>query len=52
MSIAQKRLMQVTLDLEVYDDLHLEDMDWADLLELEGDERILHCNVKDYSHAY
>jgi hypothetical protein len=52
MSIAHKRLVQVTLDLEVYDDLHLEDMDWENILDLEGDERVLHCSVKDYADAY
>ena len=52
MAITHKRLVQVTLDLEVYDDLHLEDMDWENILDLEGDERVLHCSVKDYADAY
>jgi hypothetical protein len=40
MSVAQKRHVQVTLDMYVYDDLELPDSDeeWAKLLGLEGDE--------------
>jgi len=37
---ARKRIVSVTLDIECYDDLDLEDMDWKDLLSLEGDERV------------
>ncbi len=44
--IAQKRRVQVTLDLEVYDDLDLEDLNWTEMLELEGDESV-HVNIKD-----
>jgi hypothetical protein len=52
MATFQKRLVQVTLDLEVYEDIRLEDMDWENILDLEGDERILHCSVKDYADAF
>jgi hypothetical protein len=45
--IAQKRLVQVTLDLMCYDDLDVENIDWKDLLELEGDEEV-YCRVKEY----
>ena len=38
--IARKHLIRVTLDIECYDDLYLEDLDWQDLLELEGDESV------------
>lgn len=40
MSVAQKRHVQVTLDMYVYDDLELPEGDegWAKLLGLEGDE--------------
>ena len=44
--IAQKRLVQVTLDLMCYDDLDVENIDWKDLLELEGDEEV-YCRVKE-----
>ena len=45
--IAQKRLVQVTLDIMCYDDLNVEDMDWKELLELEGDEEV-YSRVKEY----
>jgi hypothetical protein len=45
--IAQKRLVQVTLDIMCYDDLDVEYINWRDLLKLEGDEDI-HCSVKEY----
>lgn len=50
--IAQKRIVRITLDIECYDDLNLEDLDWQDLLELEGGERILDYNIKDLSDVY
>ena len=37
---ARKRIVSVTLDIECYDDFPLEDLDWKDLLGLEGDEKI------------
>jgi hypothetical protein len=46
--IAQKRQVRVVLDIECYDDLDVEHMDWKELLNLEGDEKILHCSVKEY----
>ena len=42
-----KRLVTVTLDIMCYDDLHLEDVKWRELLELEPGEDI-HCKVKEY----
>jgi hypothetical protein len=51
MSITQKRQVQVTLELDVYDDLHLEDMNWEELLGLEGDERVAHCSVRELADA-
>ena len=50
--IAQKRIVRITLDIECYDDLNLEDLDWQDLLELEGGERILDYHIKDLSDVY
>ena len=44
--LAQKRTVRVTLDVECYDDLDLEDMDWKDLLGLEGDEDV-HSIVRE-----
>ena len=37
---ARKRTVSVTLDIECYDDFPLDDLDWKDLLELEGDENV------------
>ena len=38
--LAQKRSVTITLEVECYDDLHFEDLDWNDILELEGDENV------------
>jgi hypothetical protein len=45
--IAQKRLVRVTLDIMCYDDLDVEDIDWKEILELQGDEDV-HSTVKDF----
>lgn len=45
--LMQKRKVTVTLDLECYDDLDVEDLDWRDILKLEGDERVF-VNIKDH----
>ena len=49
--IAQKRHVCITLDLEVYDDLHIEELDWAELLDLEGDETV-HSTIRDFSREF
>ena len=46
-----KRLVSVTLDVECYDDLPLEDMDWKEVLGLEGDENV-HVNIKEMADMY
>jgi len=48
--LAQKRLVRVTLDIMCYDDLDIEDIDWKDLLELQGDEEV-YTTVKDYART-
>jgi hypothetical protein len=45
--LAQKRVIQVTLDIECYDDLDVHDINWRELLQLEGDESV-HSRVKEY----
>ena len=45
--IAQKRLLTVTLDIMCYDDLDIENINWKEILDLEGDED-LHCSIKEY----
>ena len=46
-----KRIVRVTLDLMCYDDLDLEDMDWKDILGLEGDEDV-NVSIKDYTDIF
>jgi hypothetical protein len=50
--IAQKRLVRVTLDIECYDDLDVEDMNWKDLLQLEGDENVYVKTEEPYEMLY
>jgi len=51
MTIAQKRLVRVTLDIMCYDDLNVEDINWREVLQLEGGEEV-DCTIKDYSDLY
>ncbi len=44
-------MVRVTLDIMCYDDLDVEDLDWRDLLELQGDEDI-HVSVKDFTDIF
>ena len=45
--IVQKRLVRVTLDIMCYDDLDVDEMDWKEMLELQGDEDV-YATVKDF----
>ena len=38
--ITHKRMVRVTLDIECYDDLDLEAINWRRVLELEGSEDV------------
>ena len=49
--LAQKRLVRITLDIMCYDDLDVEDMDWKEILELQGDEEV-YSTVKDYERSW
>ena len=49
--MTHKRLVQITLDIECYDDLDLESLDWHDILCLDGDEEV-HINIKDYADIF
>ena len=49
--VAQKRLVRVTLDIMCYDDLDVEDINWKELLQLEGDEDV-DISIKDYSDIF
>ena len=39
------------LDIMCYDDLDVEDINWKDLLQLEGDEDV-DISIKDYSDIF
>ena len=49
-SYSYKRAITVTLDLEVYEDFDIRDVDFSELLSLEGDE-FVSVNVNDYSEV-
>lgn len=51
MQTAQKRHVRVTLDITCYDDLEVEDLNWRELLDLQGDEDI-DVSIKDYDPFY
>lgn len=42
----QKKRYRVVLDLEVYDDLDIQNLEWGEVLKLEGDESV-DATVKD-----
>ena len=46
-----KRLVRITLDVECYDDFCPEDLDWNDILGLEGDENV-DISIKDYADIF
>jgi hypothetical protein len=45
--IAQKQRVRVILDIECYDDLNLEDINWREVLQLEGDEEV-YSTIKEF----
>ncbi len=45
--LAQKRIVQVTLDIMCYDDLDLENINWREVLDLEPGED-LHCRIQEF----
>ena len=49
-SYSYKRAIKVTLELEVYEDFDIRDVDFSELLSLEGDECV-NVNVNDYSEV-
>ena len=51
MAIAQKRLVRVILDVECYDDLDLDNINWSELLDLEGDESV-NSRIKELGDVY
>jgi len=51
MAIAQKKRVRVTLDIECYDDLDLDDIIWSEILDLQGDETV-DVTMKEYEFDY
>ena len=47
-----KRTVSITLDVECYDDLNLEDYDWREVLGLEGDENVVDITIKELADIY
>jgi hypothetical protein len=50
-TLIQKKRYRVTLDIEAYDDLDVKNLNWDEILKLEGDERV-YARVKDYDDLY
>ena len=48
-SQAQKQRYRITLDLEVLEDFDPHQINWEDLFELEGSERLIDSYVEDLS---
>ena len=48
---ARKRIVSVTLDIECYDDLDVEDLDWREMLDLQGDEKV-HVSIKEMADIF
>ncbi len=48
-SQAQKQRYRITLDLEVMEDFDPHQINWEDLFELEGTERVIDSYVEDLS---
>ena len=48
---AHKRFASVILDIECYEDLDINNIDWNDILELQGDERV-EVSIKEPAETY
>ena len=48
---AHKRLVSVTLDIKCYEDLPLEELDWREVLDLQGDESV-DVTIKEPAEMY
>ncbi len=44
-------MVRVTLDIMCYDDFPLKDLDWKELLHLEGDESV-DVDIEDYQDIF
>lgn len=50
-STVQKKRYRVVLDIEAYEDLDVPNLDWHEILKLEGGE-YAYASVKDYDDLY
>ncbi len=51
--VVQKKHYRVILDIEAYDDLDVKNLDWSNVLKLEGDECVdAAVTILDYDHVY
>ena len=50
-TLTQKRMVRVTSDIMCYDDFPLKDLDWKELLHLEGDESV-DVDIEDYQDIF
>ena len=44
-------MVSVTLDIQCYDDLDLDQIDWTDVLDLQGDESV-DVTIKELADVY
>ena len=49
-SQAQKQRYRITLDIVVMDDFDPHQINWEELFEMEGTERVIDCYVEDLSN--
>ena len=49
-SQAQKQRYRITLDIEVLEDFDPHQIDWENLFELEGNEKVIDSYVEDLSN--
>jgi len=49
-SQVQKQRYRITLDLEVMEDFNPHNIDWENLFELEGNEKVIDIYVEDMSN--
>jgi len=50
-STVQKKRYRVVLDIEAYEDLDVLNLDWHEVLKLDGNECV-YASVKDYDDLY
>ncbi|WJZ47909.1 hypothetical protein [Synechococcus phage DSL-LC03] len=51
-STMQKNRYRVVLDIEAYDDLDVQNLNWNEVLKLEGDESVEVLSITDFDSIY